>query len=146
MLIKIAKRVDDGRYGSFLGGAILSKIMSWTLFAGLVSSGAFNVVKVIEVKNLQVEVSSLKLKNTELSGELDKCKFTLDSQNSKIIDIQTDAQADINSTNKVNDQLKNIVNSQQKEIDKLKKEHAPQSCDESKEWLKNNIDIFKESQ
>jgi hypothetical protein len=148
MLIKIKeKTVDDGRFGFFPGAGLLlspfAKILSGVLVLSLLGSGVFSVIKIFEVKNLKIELLQSKQEERRLENELDKCKLKLDSQNIRIAEIRADADKDIIAVKEVNDQLNKVTEIQDREIERLKNAPAPESCEESTQWLIDNLQIFE---
>ena len=97
-----------------------------------------------EVKNLELDLANEKNTTTFLTGQLAGCNVALEDQNTRLVEIAAEAEADINAIKKVNDQLNGLTKIQRFEINELRKRPAPQNCEDSKEWLRENLDIFEE--
>ena len=147
MEIKVNKKtlVAD-RFGIFPGAGLLfspfSKILSIALLAGILATGGLSIFKMFEVKNLELALAEEKNNVTFLTGQLAGCNVALEDQNRELAEIAAEAAADINAIKEINDQLNDLTNAQGVEIDKLRERPAPASCDDSKAWLKQNLDTF----
>lgn len=145
MIIKIKERnIPDGRY-AFGGAALLlspfAKIISATLFVMLLGSSGFGVWKVIENKNLEIDLLNAQNSLIHKQNEFDKCKSAIQSQNQKILEFQENID-DIAEIKKREDELKRENTLLRVEIDNLKSQDAPETCEESAELLRNNLNIF----
>jgi hypothetical protein len=136
------------KFGLMGGSALLlspfAKILSGFLLAALLANGAFSIFKILENKNLEIKLLETEQNAKHFEVELKKCQNELDTQNIEIDKINVDSQRDIDIIDKTNRDLinKNII--QEREINRLKNLPAPKSCEESKQWLVNNLNIFEE--
>ena len=150
MRIRVKKRIDEPMLMGFGGvGLLLSpfaKILSAALIAGMLATTGFSIYKVFQVKNLKIQLLEAQNESVRLTGEINMCKGAIDSQNKEILNIRVDAEADRELVNKVNDQLDTAIKIQQGEIDRLKMENAPVTCDEARDWLRDNIVIYGDNQ
>lgn len=148
MEIYIKRKVVDEKMGIFPGmGLLLSpfaKILTVTLIAALLGSGIFSVFKMIELKNVQIELAQEQTKTTELTGHLAAANKAIEDQNTRLKEIRAEAEKDINAVKEVNTKLDNLTKVQRSEIKLLRNRPAPEGCDDSKAWLKENLDIFEE--
>lgn len=146
MRIRI-KNVSSGKFGFGLGAGLLlspfAKILVGVMFATILGAGGFGVFKMFQVKNLELKLAETSSQLTLTQSELNGCKMTLDEQNRDILNIRIAAEEDVKIIKEVNKQLDKITSVQAREIDRLKSNPAPVTCDESKEWLKENIQLFK---
>jgi hypothetical protein len=146
MLIKLKKR--DQKMGFAFGGVSLllspfAKILSATLLVSLLASGGFSVYKMVQVKNLKIELLQSQNELVRVTSELTACTTKLDQQNKDILNIMLDAEEDVNLVKNVNKQLDNATKIQKGEIDRLKMATAPLSCEEAQTWLKDNVGVYK---
>lgn len=149
MKINIREKTSDAdKFGFFPGGALLlspfAKILSGVLLAGLLASSIFTVVKVFEVKNLEIKLLNSQKDAEHYKSEFEICATVVDSQNIQIAQIQADAQRDIDNIKRVNEDLVIVTKNQKREIEKLKSRPAPVGCDAARNWLRDNIDIFED--
>ena len=144
--MKIKLRKHDAKMGFGLGGVLLSpfaKILSGILVAGLITSMGFGVVKAFEVKSLENKLLKSENEVVRLGGEVENCKGILKDQNKEILNIKLDAEADVERVNEVAKHLSVINKMQKKEIEDLGKVSAPKTCDESRDWLKSNLNTYE---
>lgn len=147
MEIKISRKQEENMYGIFPGvGLLLSpfaKIAIAALFVALLSSGVFSVFKVLEVKNLEMDNLKKDVAIERLTGEVSACQTALEDQNGEIARIRADAEQDIITVQRVNEDLIDLTKTQSREIDALRRRPPPANCDDSKEYLKENLDTFE---
>jgi predicted nuclease with TOPRIM domain len=141
------KKIDDGRFGFFGTSTLLltpfAKIAAAILSIGLISSLGVATFKIIQVKNLEIELLELKQDNQRLDFELSSCNSQINRTNEELVRIQAEAQNDLDEINRVNEQLNDLTKRQEREINELKDLPAPVGCEESRAWLKDNLDIFE---
>lgn len=148
MEIYIKRKVVDDKMGIFPGmGLLLSpfaKIALFAALAALLSSGVFSVFKVLEVKNLEIDLANERTKTTLLSGQIAACTGEIEDQNDKLKEIRADAEKDVQAVKDANEKLSNLTKVQKFEINELRNRPAPETCEDSKAWLRDNLDIFEE--
>ena len=148
MEIYIKRKVVDDRYGIFPGMSLLlspfAKILTIGLVAALLGSAIFSVFKVLEIKDLQIELAKEQTKTTLLDSQLATCNGEIEDQNLKLKEIRAEAEQDVTAVKEVNDKLTELSKKQRNEINVLRNRPAPENCDDSKAWLRENLDIFGE--
>lgn len=124
-LTPLTKILAGGALVVFLG---MSATIGWLMFA-----------------KQGVELDLAKSENDKilLQTEIDNCKTKLDEQNAQIEQIKKDAEADIALFDSVNDQLNRVIEIQDREVGRLKDLPVPQSCEEAKKLLEDNLDLFR---
>lgn len=120
-----------------------SKILLIIMGGILLSTGIYTVKLVLENKDLKIEIADLNADNIHLQSELDKCKIELTDVNDAIIAIAEKAKDDLDLIAETNDELKNRNRANENEIERLKSRPAPKTCEESKDLLFDNLDIFE---
>jgi septal ring factor EnvC (AmiA/AmiB activator) len=151
MLIKIREIEEqpEGLRSFGVGGLLLSpfaKILAGALLALTLSATGFGAYKAYQFKNMEIKYLETVNELAHSVSELANCHGTVDEQNKEIIDIQIDAAEKVDLVKKVNDQLDSSNKLQEKEIERLKKQTAPLTCEESRDWLKDGITIFGEKE
>ena len=151
MLIKIreVEESSESLRGFAIGGVLLSpfaKILAGVLLTVTLSSVGLTVYKTFQLKNMEIRLLETENKLVHASSELVNCHNKVEEQNKEITDLQIDAAEDVALVKKINEQLNNSNAIQEKEIERLKKQSAPATCEDSKNWLKENIKIYGESQ
>lgn len=147
MLIKLTRKENDRR--QFAAALLLSpfaKILSGLLFAGLLGSVGFSGYTMWKNKSLQVDIAELKADVSSVTSRLDTCLVELKDQNGAVITVAADAAADVAVFETVNDQLVKTNKIYEDEIKRLKNRPPPESCEASKDWLRDNLDIFEDTQ
>jgi hypothetical protein len=91
-----------------------------------------------EIKLLEAESQQQLLQN-----EIDNCKDQLDGQNQLIDQIRKDAEDDISLVESINDQLLKAITIQDREVERLKDLPVPATCEESKQLLIDNLNLFR---
>jgi len=147
MEIKVSRKQEENMYGIFPGvGLLLSpfaKIAIVALLVALLSSGVFSVFKVLEVKNLEMDNLKKDVAIERLTGEVSACQTALEDQNGEIARIRADAEQDLIAVTMINEKLADLTKVQSREISILRNRPAPENCDDSKEYLKENLDTFE---
>ena len=147
MRIRLKERQEHNKYG-FVGGLSLllspfAKILSASLLAGMLASAGVNVYQLLKIKNLEIRLLETENESGRLISEVATCKNALDNLNKDILRIRVDAEEDVNMIKDVNEQLGEVAKIQKNEIDRLKMKAAPISCDEARDWLRENINVYE---
>jgi hypothetical protein len=99
-----------------------------------------------KLQRQEIQILQLENESQNLQNEIDLCKSQIDRQNQLIDQIKSDAEDDIALIEEVNDQLNRVIRIQDNEVDRLKDLPVPETCEESKQLLLDNLRIFEVSE
>lgn len=102
------------------------------------------------IKNLNETISKRNDTITHLTADLQKtkdnlktCQDTITDQNQKLKDAATIAENNQKELDKLGDRLKKDAASNKLEIDRLRNQPAPKTCNDVKKYLQDNLDTIQ---
>lgn len=123
--------------------SLLTKALAALLLILLIVSAGFNVYLAFETHSLNSQVTKLTADNKMANDNLKACKDGVAQSNIDVVAAQKAAKDKQDALDTLG---KNLVIQQNKNkvlIDKMAAQPAPKTCDAAKEFLKQNVEIYK---
>lgn len=120
----------------------LTKVLLGGALAAFLAMGGTIAWQTFKTQRLEIKLLEAQSANQLLQSEVDNCKAQIDGQNRLIEQIQKDAEEDVALIESVNDQLNRVIKIQDREVERLKDIPVPETCEEAKQLLIDNLEIF----
>jgi chromosome segregation ATPase len=122
--------------------SIITKVIAVLVLLLLLTSGGFNVYLAFRDHSLSGQVTSLTTANGTLKKDLSEAQASIDAQNTAIENAKAKSAQDQATMTNLSKQLQDQQTSDSKIIADLKKQPAPKTCQDTINYLNQEMGIF----
>lgn len=122
---------------------VINKILVYILGILLLCSIVYGTIEHFQIDSLRGKITTLDKDKINLEQEVSNCKANVLDLNQKVTDAKNKSDGFKSQMDDLQKKFDQEKEQNKQLVDALKKQPAPKTCDEAKEYLKKNLELFQ---